>query len=75
VASLWTVVIVAVSGLAGVAVGVGAGVLIARRNNERLFQSMRKVRSQERRAAMYLEVAARCATDDGRLHKGSGLLA
>lgn len=57
VASFWTAVIAAVAGLVGAGLGVGAGALIARRNSNRLLQSMRKARGQERRAAVYLDVA------------------
>lgn len=57
VAPLWTAVIAAVAGIVGAGLGVGAGALIARRNSNRLLQSMRKARGQERRAAVYLDVA------------------
>jgi hypothetical protein len=50
-------VIVAAAALVGAAAGIGGGALIARRNNDRLIQSMRKARAQEYRSTAYLEVA------------------
>lgn|GEM_PF-5961821 len=49
--------IVVVAGVVGAAAGIGMGALVARRNNDRLIQSMRKARAHEHRAAAYLDVA------------------